>query len=177
MKSYKIIYNDIKNQLSFYYNESFNFERPTSNNNFIFEALMSNLNDLIAYYNSDLLCAFNDELKPHNKEKLQNWLKDEDPLFLFESDFIVNRACQYYASQDEFIQYYINEFELELSIENYDFNMLTEDERDKLETDLNCYIPKNEPKRFYGLGGTGFALKLPKRAILREYMDYIRSNR
>ena len=168
----ELIKSEIKAACDYHYTDGFDFENPSSNNNHVFEWLMDNLDDLIDSHDFDLLAAFDGELKAESRKKLNNWLKDKSILFLFEHDLVVERGHQFYQSRTKFMTHYVEEWEYELS-GDLDFEALSAEEIYNLEIELNCYIPKGSNQVFYLLG-TGFALELPKKAILREYKNYLR---
>ena len=154
-----------------YYTDNFDFNDPLSNNHFLFDSMIESLDDLITYYNSDLLSDF-DNLKESSKKKLNDFLRDQSVVFLFEHDLKVARACDYYSDKKSFLTYKCDEYESYL-YNDLSFKKLTEKMRDNLESELNIYIPKNSTDVFY-FYSSGFELTLPKTAILREYKEYKR---
>lgn len=168
-------------------NDHFTTDQSISSNNIILDAAFESMNDNIVY--NDLIASgeiLNDfkeksyssycdlELKDYNKEKLTHWLQDQDIVNLFEHDFIVTRATQYYKSPRSFYVFSFDEYEEDLEYW-LDGEQLTEDQKDEIESDLCCFI--TDDQRYLYTHFIGFEFTLPRAAILREYADYIRSNR
>lgn len=168
-------------------NDNFTSDESTSSNNIILDSAFESMKDNIEYYNiissGEILNDFREnsyrsfgdlELKDHNKEKLINWLQDQDIVNLFEQDFIVTRATQYYKSERSFYVFSFDEYEEDLSYW-LDGEQLTEEQKDQIESDLCCFI--TDDQKYLYTPFIGFEFTLPRSAILREYKDYIRSNR
>jgi hypothetical protein len=171
---------ELKSDILSYYNS---YYIDTSNNNIVLQNALECFNDLTVYHNTvsdgHILNDFKDEygdqlLKDSSIKKLLNWLKDEDIYYLFEDDLLINKGADYYASKNACL-FYTQEESEECFGSWLNGDKLTELQKHTIENLLSSYI--NDEQSYLYIHGISFEFIIPKKAILREYISYIKANK
>jgi len=179
---------EFKKAITAFYNESYDqyndsYDRGFSNDNFVLNNALENFDDLVSYYNviqdGHILNDFRDQygdqqLKDHSVKKLLKWLKDENIIYLFEHDLIINKGADYYMSKQACLMY--NDEEPCEQLDHWlHGEKLTDRQKSIIESDLCSYI--DEEQNHLYIHAVSFEFTLPKQAILKAYAEYKRAQK
>lgn len=177
-------FKEIKNSLLAYYQDCYDYDGGgISSNNRVLQEALEHFNELLRYHNitesGQILNSFKDSygdqtLKQSSIDKLIKWLVDQDMSFLFEDDLIIEKGADWYVSKQACLYYKQEEpqEDLEYWLQG---EKLTEKQKDTLESLLcSCIDDKQE---YLYIHPISFEFIIPRKAILREYKEYIKATK